>query len=176
MGIFASYPAITYDFTTRTDANQIIETIQDLTTKISMVISDADFDNMCVHYSIQNGELPETISQKIYGTTDYDWAILYINGIGNLNAEWPLSDIELIEFATLKYGAPYIYDVHHYEKLPENLVMDESFIISQYGAQYVNPITNVDYETSVNEQKRFIYVIKPENISTFVTKYKAALA
>jgi hypothetical protein len=176
MPLFENYPAITYTFTSRTDATPIIETIQDLSTKIQMVISAADLENLCSRYLVKTGELPQHISFNTYGTTDYDWTVLYINGIGNLNAEWPLSDLELIKFVSAKYGASHIYDTHHYEKLPEGLEMDFNFITSQYGAQYVSPVTNMDYETIMNEQKRMIYVIKPENISDFISQFKANLA
>jgi hypothetical protein len=175
MTAFTNFPAITYDFTSKTDAIPVVETIQDLTTKISLIISDADMENLCFRYTIKNGELPQTISQNTYGTFDYDWTILYINTIANLNAEWPLTDLELIAYATTKYGFNNLYNIHHYEKLPEGLVMDSDFITNMYGAQYVNPLTNVDYETELNEQKRFIYVIKKENISNFVTQFNALL-
>ena len=175
MGIFKNYSGITYNFTSRTDATEIIETIQDLTTKVNIIISQEDLEKMCVRYSISSNSLPENVSNDFYGTTEYDWTILFINGIGDLNSEWPLNDLQLVKYATEKYGAPYLYDVHHYEKLPERVIMDEQFIIDTYGSDYLNPVTNIEHETNLNEQKRYIYVIKAENISTFVTNFKEAL-
>lgn len=175
MVYFAKFPTIEYEFTSKTDTNRFIETGVDVSTRIEMVISDEDFQNMCTRYTIGNGELPEHVSNRFYNTPDLAWTVLYINGIGNINNEWPLRDIELNDYVIKKYGLANINNIHHYEKLPEGIVMDQQFIISNYGADKVNPITNMDYETIKNEYKRLIYVIKPENIGDFVSRYMALL-
>jgi hypothetical protein len=175
MAYFSYFPTISYDFTSATDISPIVETMVDLSTRINMVISDQDLENLCLRYTIANGEMPEHISYNFYGTPDLAWTILYINGIGNINNEWPLTDIALSEYVTDKYGAANIYAIHHYEKLPEGVVMDQNYIVDNYGSSALNPVTNMDYESSLNETKRFIYIIKPENIGQFVKQYTSLL-
>ncbi len=171
MTYFSKFPQITYDFTVKSDPSKITETFTDLTTKVMMFISDQDLENLCFHYTIKGSELPENISQTYYSTPELAWTITYINKIGNLSTDWPLSDIELLNYVSNKYGISNIYSIHHYVKTPENVVMDQSYIISQYGSQYALPVTNLDYETSINEYKRMIYLIKPEYITSFVNNY-----
>lgn len=168
---FSKFPQISYDFTQKSDATPLVELVTDLTTRIDMVISDSDFANMCERYTIKSGELPEHVSNMFYGTPDLAWTIFYINSLTNINEDWPMSDIELNNFASAKYGSANLLNIHHYEKLPEGVIMDYQFIVDHYGAQSVNPITNLDHEIFLNEQKRMIYVIKQENIAFFVSKY-----
>lgn len=175
MAYFSSFPSLTYDFTSKTDAQPIVEVVTDISTRVGMVISDADFENMCQRYVVRSGELPEHVSQTFYNTPDLAWTVFYINNLGDINSEWPLSDSELSKYITNKYGVGNELKVHHYEKLPEGIVMDQAFIISTYGQSAVNTVTNTDYEIQLNELKRLIYVIKPENIASFVSKYTALI-
>jgi hypothetical protein len=176
MVYFANVPAITVDFTIKGDSAPIVQTIQDITTTIGMNILPLDLETLCFRYMIRSGDMPETLSQKYYGSIEYDWTILYINGIANMNNEWPLNEIELMEYVSLKYGSTNINAINSYQKLPEGVTMDQSFIIAQYGSQYVFPVTNYNFEDMKNDQKRYIRIVKPENLTDFVTKYNAALA
>ena len=175
MPYFENFPRIKYDFTARGDVTPLVEVIQDTTTKISMFISPADLDDLCFRYTIKVGELPEHISQKYYKTTSLAWTILFVNGIGNITNEWPLTDLKLNEYVIKLYGLTNINAIHHYEKLPENLAMDRQFIIDNYGSASLNTVTNLDYETALNEYKRLIYVIKSEYINTFTKQYTSLL-
>ena len=171
MAYFENFPRIKYDFTARGDINPIVEVIQDTTTKINMFITNEDLENLCFRYTIKVGELPEHISQNYYKTPELAWTILFVNSIGNLNNEWPLTDLKLIDYVSKIYGVSNINAVHHYEKLPENIAMDSQFVIDNYGINALNTVTNLDYETSLNEYKRMIYVIKKEYINTFTKQY-----
>jgi hypothetical protein len=55
-------------------------------------------------YTIQQGETPEQISNRIYGSTDWYWTILLINNIIDMNNDWPVSDYELDISIENKYG------------------------------------------------------------------------
>ena len=174
---FSNFPKINYDFTVHTDATPLVEFgLVDISSRISMAISDSDFQNICQRYTINSGELPEHISFKFYDTTDLAWAILYINNISDIDAEWPLTDYALNKFVATKYGEANINNIHHYEKLPENIPMDHQFIIDMYGADAVNAVTNTDHESIENNYKRLIYVIKPAYIGSFVKTYTTLLS
>ena len=95
MSYFTKFPNLLYNFTTRTDSAPIQDVIVDLTTRINLVMTDQDFQNMCFKYTIQTNELPEHVSYKFYNTPDLAWTILYVNNIGDLASDWPLSEIEL---------------------------------------------------------------------------------
>lgn len=82
---------ITYNSRTMTDLFKRIKVIDDY--KL-----DTQYYNT---YWIQDGETPELLSYKFYGTTDYWWTILLFNDIYDPFFDWPLSD-ESIRTLTLK--------------------------------------------------------------------------
>ena len=70
-------------------------------------------------YIIKNGERPDQISYKEYGDEQYYWIILQINEITDYYNEWPLSQYELDEYITKKYGVVGADEVRHYETTSE---------------------------------------------------------
>ncbi len=176
MAFFQLFHTINYEFNAKGDNSPIMETFVDLSTKIEISITDTDLSTLCSRYTIQGSELPEHISQTLYNTPEYAWTIFAVNNIGSIANDWPLSDKELINFVAAKYGNTNIYTIHHYEKLPEGVQMDEQFIINTYGQNFVNPVTNLDYETQVNESKREIWVVQPGYIVDFVNNYTKKLS
>lgn len=56
------------------------------------------------YYTIQDGERPDHVSLKLYGTTEYYWTFFMVNdSLVNLTQDWPLSREELENKITMKY-------------------------------------------------------------------------
>ena len=56
-------------------------------------------------YTIQDGERPDHVSLKLYGTTDYYWTFFMVNeNLVNLTQDWPLSREELENKIDVKYA------------------------------------------------------------------------
>ena len=55
-------------------------------------------DEHVAEYNVIDGESPESISQKYYGTSDLWWLILKLNNIQDRFYDWPLSDSVLREW------------------------------------------------------------------------------
>ena len=49
-------------------------------------------------YQITEGERPDTVAEKLYGSSDYDWVVLLTAGIVNVYDQWPLSDKDLYQY------------------------------------------------------------------------------
>lgn len=173
MKYFKNFDYITYDFTIKTDVAPILETIVDLTQRIQLKISNDDLDKLCDEYVIQSSTKPEQIASILYNDPLLHWTILYINDITNMYSQWPMNDSALTDFVTKKYGAGHEYDTNHYEKMPERLWMDAQFVTDTYGESAVL-VTNFDQEQNLNEEKRFIKVIKPQYIGSFVSAFEKA--
>jgi hypothetical protein len=174
MSYFKNFSLITYDYTIKSDPLNIIETIPDLTERINLNISLDNLAQLCNEYLITSNTKPEQLSAILYNDPLLHWTILYINGISNLSAEWPLSDIALSAYITTKYGVGNEFVTHHYEKMPEGIYVDYQFCIDTYG-ETPTLITNYDYESMLNDQKRIIKVIKPEYIAMFVQMFNNSL-
>jgi len=177
LSYFKSLPFIEYDFTVDSDPNKIVEVIPDITARAVLRITDENLEKICQKYMILDGETPEKIAYKFYGNPKLHWTILWINDIGNVNSEWPISGIALKDFCVRKYND--IYGLHHYEKLPEMLRMDNEFVVEQqalgnFGINELSEISNFEYEERKNELKRFIKLIDPLHISGFVAAFERA--
>tara|TARA_B100002019_G_scaffold199621_1_gene172964 strand:- start:246 stop:905 length:660 start_codon:yes stop_codon:yes gene_type:complete len=138
-------------------------------------------------YEIQDGARPELVAYEFYGSEEYDWVVIMSAGIVHIRDEWPLSDNTLYDYALEVYGNE-LNDVHHYETtevkddmgrliLPEGKVVDSDFTIPNPANKLatLNPvigISNYDYEVRKNNEKRSIYLLKPEYLQQVVNDIK----
>jgi hypothetical protein len=128
-------------------------------------------------YQIKDGERPDTVAKEVYGSTQYDWIVLISAGIINVRNEWPLSDKQIYDYAEEIYGNE-LNSIHHYETkevrdsldrliFPKGKVVDSDFTIPDPNVptQTINPvigISNYEYEVRKNNDKRGIYILKPQ--------------
>ena len=163
-------------------------------------------------YTIQSGETPEQISEKTYGSTDWYWTILLLNTIIDVYNDWPISDYELDKAIENKYGNKQndvrfwetneLYEgdvlilkggqiIEYNEGRPQqqstsyypefefkNPLTAEEFSPSEL----MSKITNREFEYRENENKKEIFIIRPQYLTTmqdeiaslfeYDTKYK----
>tara|TARA_S200000501_G_scaffold291962_1_gene277247 strand:+ start:640 stop:1299 length:660 start_codon:yes stop_codon:yes gene_type:complete len=138
-------------------------------------------------YEIREGARPDTIAEELYGDDKFDWVVLLTAGILNVRDDWPLTNQELFNFCTDKYGAN-INAVRHYETkeivdgdgrmiLPEGQRVDGNFSVTYYyNNQYITPLsvdtitglTNFEYELKKNIDKSSINILKKRYLNQFV--------
>lgn len=78
--------------------------IKNLTAKAK--ISDALINNAGFYQTIEvvDGERPDHLSQRLYGSSQYHWTFLLLNPqIKNIWDDWPMKYSQLIEYCTNKY-------------------------------------------------------------------------
>ena len=86
------------------DGKGIKDTLKNLTSKAK--ISDALINNAGFYetVTIVDGERPDLLSQRLYGSSIYHWTFLLLNPqIKNIRDDWPMSSKQLIEYCTNKY-------------------------------------------------------------------------
>lgn len=142
-------------------------------------------------YQISEEERPDTIAEKIYGSSDLDWVVLLSANIINVRNEWPLSNRDLYRFVEEKYGFDKIYEIKYYQTtevknaagnliLPAGKVVDPNFTIPDPDNPYttLNPvvaISNYDYEIDKNNQKRSIYILKPQYLQQYLNDIRSIM-
>ena len=134
-------------------------------------------------YQIKDGQRPDTVAESVYGSADYDWVVLLTAGIVNVTDQWPLSDKDLYRYVENKYGneltAVRLYETTEVKDssnrliLPKGKVVDSNFTIPNPSNPSVNlnpvtAITNYEYEVKKNEDKRTIYLLKPEYLQVYL--------
>jgi hypothetical protein len=141
-------------------------------------------------YQIKDGARPDTVAKEVYGSTQYDWVVLISAGIINVRNEWPLSDKQVYDYAEEIYGND-LNAIHHYETkevkdsqdrliLPVGKVVDSNFTIQDPNIpiQTINPvigISNYEYEVRKNNDKRGIYILKPQYLQQAVIDTRKGL-
>ena len=134
-------------------------------------------------YSIEGDDRPDNVAKKVYGDSSYDWVVLLSNNIINIYEEWPLPQAGWDAYLLEKYNNNYdtLYNgIHHYEsnevKNSQNVIIFPAGVkvgaaqsvsyFDQASNQQVtvNPvskgITNYEYESRLNDDKRNIFLIK----------------
>jgi hypothetical protein len=134
-------------------------------------------------YSIEEGERPDNVAQKLYADPNYDWVVLLTANIINARDGWPLSNRLLYDYAEEKYEEK-LNETRHFETkevrdskgrllLPGGQVVDSTFRIPDPDnpGQLINPtvaVSNWLMEVRENNKKRTIRVLRPEYLSSFV--------
>ena len=136
-------------------------------------------------YQIIGDERPDNVAYKIYENQYYDWLILLCNNIINVQNEWPMSQQSFESYLYKKYTTDAnLNSIHHYESkeirnssgdivVPAGLNVPSNYSITYYdngrGTEEIvtniaQGITNLQYETQKEEDKRNIFLIKPKYI------------
>lgn len=124
-----------------------------------------------LEYTIKDGDNPESISRKLYGSENYFWIVLMMNDMLDPFYDWPLSQQNLEKFITKKYGSGNEDDHHHYEFDDGTIGDDPALNADQYEGVPVS-ISNRTYEDDVNEAKRNIKILHPDYFAEMVVEMK----
>ena len=141
-------------------------------------------------YQVIGDDRPDNVAFNFYGESTLDWLILKCNNIINIQTEWPMTQEDFDRYLINKYKTyDDIYNgIHHYETIeiknskgvimvPEGLQVPSDWTYSffdsamgqhlsslkQYNDVQNNPVisvTNYDYETKIENEKRNIYILK----------------
>jgi len=143
-------------------------------------------------YKIKGDERPDNVAKKLYDDANLDWIVLLSNNIINIQTEWPLTQQNYDNYLLEKYGSyENLNAVHHYESkeikddagvviFPAGIWVDQdfSFLYTEVDSQTTNrrtpavPVTNLQYEDKLQEDKRNIFVLKDDYISIAIDDLK----
>ena len=100
MAFFKQFPKIEYDFN-RTGVKQ---NMVDLFRSVRPLPSFLDNYSAYKFYEIKNGERPDIISQRLYGTSQYYWTFFVINDfLHDGYRTWPMSQEDLFDYIAKEY-------------------------------------------------------------------------
>ena len=158
---------------------------------------------------LKDGLRPDQVSEAVYGDPNYDWVVLLTNKIIDSKNDWPLSNDEFEKFIYKEYENPHA--VKHYLTkevkndlgeivLPGGLEVyydpsdPDSFQITypksynpfveetENGLVLLTSTTHYEWEQERNEKRRFLQILKPTYLETFIkifrvaTKYNPSIA
>lgn len=144
-----------------------------------MKVREGIKDNMALMatYDVQDGDTPEIISYKHFGSTDYFWIICLMNDITDRYYDWPLTFSAFEEYVKQKYDNPQA--IHHYEKTQtsgdteSNGPGDFSHKIEVNSTDPdAQSVSNYEYEQRLQDQKRQIKLLDRAYLNTFVEEFE----
>jgi hypothetical protein len=136
-------------------------------------------------YIVSGDKRPDNVAFEFYDDSSLDWLVLASNNIVNVKTEWPMSQLEYNQYLLDKYGSyEKINEVHHYETVEirngDNVIMVQKGlkVASDYSITYfdsrdgglvtkypVKTVTNYEYEEQLQDEKRNIFLLKPQYLS-----------
>lgn len=98
MSFFSGFPQELYRFGNET-TQTLFQNISAYVDLLDRVKEDTSFYSV---YTILEGDRPDVLSQKLYGSTNYYWTFYYLND-SIRNTGWPVSNFQVTTFAKEKH-------------------------------------------------------------------------
>ena len=158
------------------------------------VASDA---TLFTKYKVEGDDRPDNVAFKVYNNENLDWLVMVCNNIMNLQSEWPLLQAEFYRHLIDTYGTyENLNSIHHYETIEiknsmgvvlveQGLEVDSDYSITYYDSiiekeitqsNIVTPITNLEYETKLDDDKRNIFLLKPSYVNVVADDMEEIMA
>jgi len=158
------------------------------------VASDA---TLFTKYKVEGDDRPDNVAFKVYNNENLDWLVMVCNNIMNLQSEWPLLQAEFDRHLIDTYGTyENLNSIHHYETIEiknsmgvvlveKGLEVDSDYSITYYDSiteqevtqtNIVTPITNLEYETKLDDDKRNIFLLKPSYVNVVADDMEEIMA
>ena len=186
---FYTFPTVPYD-ADGTMPNKY-QTVRNIMNRIKIKESIKSDIAAYYPYLVQEGERPDILSFKYYGSVSYAYLILLFNNIIDPQFDWPLNTIDFENYIIAKYGsvsAAYDETKFYYQiiraEVPKTETQDKQeevkFIVDEttYNALAIasrKKVTAYDYETQLNDNKRHIKLINKDLIEDVDQQYKQAM-
>jgi len=101
MSYFDKFPLLVYDAKGQGNYKLVTDILRRVKLRTAIKDGVVLFDK----YDVKNGENPEDVAFKWFGSADLHWVILLTNDITDRYYDWPLNQVQFAEFLTDKYGA-----------------------------------------------------------------------
>lgn len=156
--------------------------------KLRLLDSLRDSPTFLTTLTLNSAERADVIAYKMYGRSDLFWTLYLVNDIVDPN-EWLMGTRTLDDYIKKKYGNPGA--THHYVRknqiadLRANQIMinkkpfgtidssNDNFDLIDPSTYY--PVSNSEYEETVNDSKRIIRAIRKEYMAPFLVDVEKKL-
>ena len=170
MEYFETFPKLYYDIAGDGNFKLITDILRRFKVRNRIQEDAVMFDK----YEVQDGEKPEDVSHKFYGTPSYHWVVLSINNISDRYYGWPLSNIDFENYIADKYTNP---DATHHHEITQSsgktTSLDNSHLITvNSDVSGASAVSNRTYEDRINENKRLIKILKPRYLDEYVEEFR----
>ena len=133
-------------------------------------------------YDVKEGETPESVAFNLYGNAEFHWVVMLVNDITDRYHQWPMRYSQFLQYVNDKYDD--VNAVHHYEIAQTSgdtttkiEVYSNSALFSGdtdfYGT--ATAVTNLEYEESLQDQRRKIKLLDPQYLPQFISEFESLM-
>jgi hypothetical protein len=98
---FNYFPTTYY---TNSDSSTALDTVTNIIARFAFESELKENTSIFYPYDVQDGETPEMIANKYYGSSEKHWIVLLFNDIIDPQYDWPLDQRTLIKYINDKYA------------------------------------------------------------------------
>jgi hypothetical protein len=126
-------------------------------------------------YDVKEGESPESLAHRLYGSTEYHWVVMYVNNIVDRYHDWPMTTPQFLDYVNETYSN--VSGIHHYEITQSSGSTKVKINIGDDNTDYpsATPITNLEFEQERQDKLRQIRLLDPSYLTQFVNEYVALM-
>ena len=184
MSYFKNFPRIPYEF--NINGEPVLINMMDIALNVRARKKLLNDVLVYDEYDIEDGETPESISERLYGTPFYHWLIMLVNNKFDYIEDFPRRMVDLEQYVTEKYGAGNEYAQHMigdhphfvdrngkvvskltremFESVNSDIPAEEIDTEFERYERRFSSVSNREFEESLNESKRRIRVIHSDII------------
>ncbi len=176
MKYFKHFPKILYSSTS--DSNGVLKDYHKCTNiTVSAKFREAVLKNSVVFYPyvVNDGDRPDIIAHKYYGSPDYAWVVLLCNEMLDPLFDWPLTYQDFVGFLRTKYGS-----VETTQSTVKHYLNKNGFVID-YNTYLDLPESDRDTETiydwemQLNEDKREIQLLEDIHLPRVLDEFRTIM-
>jgi len=201
---FSNFPYIGYSLNSSAQPGEL-QWVTDIFRRVAPIRNLLKNTEIFYSYQVVEGETPEMLADRIYGSPKYHWVITLINNILDPQLDWPKDYAYLVRFIIDKYGsvAAASGSIHHYtmtlskvdsigNSSQETFIIDvEKYtsltslvpVVTTFNSGATVTVTttrgivdNFTYETDLNEEKRNIQLLQESFLPQIVAELERLLA
>jgi len=173
MSYFSFFPNLLYDI----KGNKNEKLVTDLFNRLKVRQKIINEISLYSTYDVIDGDTPESLAYKYYGSTEYNWVILLINNVIDRYYGWPLTVEQFEAYISDKYENP--DGTHHYEitqlsgktsgEGPSDYAHKIEVNSTTSGA---TEVTNREYEQRLQDEKRQIKILEVSFLNPFIEEFE----
>ena len=163
------FPKIKYDPTGNGNPIEIQDILTRLVTRKNVATRNVLFSK----HAVTDAQTPESLSLDYYGTVKHYWVNLMINKYYDRYYDWPLTERNLQKYVVNKYSNPQA--IHHYEIAQESGNVEIKIKVEVVDYPSATPITNMEHERYLNDERKNIKVLKKVYIQSFISEFNVLL-
>ena len=174
MQYFNEFPVIDYNLS---GVNGNTKEVTDIWRRVKVRSKIANNVALFDKFDVPEGDSPETVAYKVYGSADYFWVVCLLNNVVNRYYDWPLDEYNFQQYVADKYSNP--AGIHHYEITqlsgrqtgdgPSDYSHKLEVNSDTSGAQSVS---NIEYERREQDKKRQIKLLQPNYLNNFIDEFR----